>query len=633
MTPTETQQKPLVFVGEVIAFQKTGLIRIQHERIIRQFQFQEGHCVAASTNAKSELPGPFLEKLGVLSSEQTQVFFSQMAVPKANLWGIVTQLANLEAGPLGEYRSKWVSMLAGQLGRMSLSKCLFQEQEPKPNATFLLEGIRFLIEGCQALTPEQLSALNPRLTPENKIFVDEKIEKKLSPLPLDAEERGLLTVVRDNDDVREVFESSFIGEEKIRRLLHAFSLAHLISLEDASEVEQRNFEASLSPDALRIRQELLALHKNMASTTYYEWLEVSNNDTPSAIQEKGNARLEFLANPSHEQLFQTHEKSILEELLKSIVEALQVLCDPLKRKEYDFLVAKGKTGSVHIESAEVQERDILISGKQKEDENNFQVALSIYERGLKSLPNSDSIIAAFTRLLLKTSNGKDTLARDKALKWIQEALKRKSTHFEIFESLGNWMLLLNRPEKATEAFSRALQLNPWSFQSHQRLRDIAPHVAGPIAIPRILRLQPKKNFYEMLGVSQKASPKDIQAAYRQCTKYFHPDRFFQTTNEELKTQAKDIYKRMVEAYMTLKNPSKRQSYDQSLLKMSSPASPQAKETTSDEPQTLQAKKYLQLALMAQKEGKLDTAKMNLKLGMQIEPTCTAFSRFLNEWSS
>ena len=60
------------------------------------------------------------------------------------------------------------------------------------------------------------------------------------------------------------------------------------------------------------------------------------------------------------------------------------------------------------------------------------------------------------------------------------------------------------------------------------------------------------NFYDILGVNRQASDKELKQAYKKASMQHHPDR---GGNE-------DTFKKINEAYSTLKDPSKRQMYDQ-----------------------------------------------------------------------
>ncbi len=66
----------------------------------------------------------------------------------------------------------------------------------------------------------------------------------------------------------------------------------------------------------------------------------------------------------------------------------------------------------------------------------------------------------------------------------------------------------------------------------------------------------KRDYYEVLGVARTATEDEIKRAYRQLALKFHPDR------NPGDTEAEGKFKEATEAYEVLKDPAKRQQYDQ-----------------------------------------------------------------------
>lgn len=64
-----------------------------------------------------------------------------------------------------------------------------------------------------------------------------------------------------------------------------------------------------------------------------------------------------------------------------------------------------------------------------------------------------------------------------------------------------------------------------------------------------------KNYYKVLGVPESANEKQIHSAYRTLAKKYHPD--INNGNE-------DNFKIIVEAYEILKDPRKKEAYDNQL---------------------------------------------------------------------
>lgn len=81
-----------------------------------------------------------------------------------------------------------------------------------------------------------------------------------------------------------------------------------------------------------------------------------------------------------------------------------------------------------------------------------------------------------------------------------------------------------------------------------------------------------KNYYEMLEISEEASPEVIKAAYKTLVKKYHPDSFCGDGLVRTKTlQEINI------AYEVLSNPNKRKAYDEDIRKSRSMGDKQKKE--------------------------------------------------------
>ena len=69
-----------------------------------------------------------------------------------------------------------------------------------------------------------------------------------------------------------------------------------------------------------------------------------------------------------------------------------------------------------------------------------------------------------------------------------------------------------------------------------------------------------KSYYDILGVKKTATQEEIQNAYRQLIKKWHPDKFANAT-EDKKKEAEEMSRQINEAYETLKDPQTRKEYD------------------------------------------------------------------------
>ena len=70
----------------------------------------------------------------------------------------------------------------------------------------------------------------------------------------------------------------------------------------------------------------------------------------------------------------------------------------------------------------------------------------------------------------------------------------------------------------------------------------------------------KRDYYEVLGVDRNATADDIKSAYRKMALKWHPDRWVNGTDAEMKT-AEENFKEASEAYSVLSDPDKKARYD------------------------------------------------------------------------
>jgi len=70
-----------------------------------------------------------------------------------------------------------------------------------------------------------------------------------------------------------------------------------------------------------------------------------------------------------------------------------------------------------------------------------------------------------------------------------------------------------------------------------------------------------KNYYDLLNVPSNASLDEIKKSYYALAKQFHPDRYAQFTEPDVKGALESIFSSLAQAYDTLKVPATRASYD------------------------------------------------------------------------
>ncbi|MCB0350665.1 MAG: DnaJ domain-containing protein [Bdellovibrionales bacterium] len=73
-----------------------------------------------------------------------------------------------------------------------------------------------------------------------------------------------------------------------------------------------------------------------------------------------------------------------------------------------------------------------------------------------------------------------------------------------------------------------------------------------------------KNYYEILGVSRKAKPTEINRSYHDLAKSLHPDKLHKDSPKELRDLSQNIFSKITVAYQTLNSEASRAAYNKTL---------------------------------------------------------------------
>ena len=136
------------------------------------------------------------------------------------------------------------------------------------------------------------------------------------------------------------------------------------------------------------------------------------------------------------------------------------------------------------------------------------------------------------------------------------------------------------------------------------------------------------DYFQILKISQGASPSDIKSAYYRESRAYHPDRFYHLGNLELKDSIGRIYKRINEAYVCLRDDVKRAKY---LADISGPerqkklrfVEASEQELKKDKEQeigtTPQGRKFFMAGLSDMAAQRFAAAERNFKMALTFEP--------------
>jgi DnaJ-class molecular chaperone len=162
-------------------------------------------------------------------------------------------------------------------------------------------------------------------------------------------------------------------------------------------------------------------------------------------------------------------------------------------------------------------------------------------------------------------------------------------------------------------------------------------------IDTLAQILDQLDYFQVLKLEQTATPLEIKEAFHRESRLYHPDRFNALPDSPLKSNVSRVYKRVTEAYVTLRDNVKRQKY---VVDINGPerdkklrftdadaveAQNQLKKAQVEQiGTTVKGRQLYQQALRDQEAAKLDSASRNLKMAVTFEPGNQLFKDKLAE---
>lgn len=151
------------------------------------------------------------------------------------------------------------------------------------------------------------------------------------------------------------------------------------------------------------------------------------------------------------------------------------------------------------------------------------------------------------------------------------------------------------------------------------------------------------DYFQILQLEESATPAEIKRAFYRESRVYHPDRFFQFKDLELRDLINNIYKRVTEAYYVLRDDAKRRKYIADIngpqrtekLRFSETAETETKQLQKKEVEeqvgsTPKGRQLYAAALKDIEAGQWSAAERNLKTALMYEASNSKYREKLNE---
>lgn len=160
------------------------------------------------------------------------------------------------------------------------------------------------------------------------------------------------------------------------------------------------------------------------------------------------------------------------------------------------------------------------------------------------------------------------------------------------------------------------------------------------AVLRVAQRLDQLNYFQLLNLKQDASGTEIRSGFRKLAQHYHPDRLGGLSDPELHRAVNAIYRRITEAYSTLRDPGIKAAYldglEEGELRLDSGkvrGRALSRKRAEEPGKTAAGKRHYQAALAALEKGDRSAAKSEIRSALLFERDEPAFQALLSRIES
>ena len=621
---------------------ETVVLSVKNKDVTKNIFIKDGQVVFANSNAKSDGLRQLLINEKRLSDSQAANVEAEMKASNSKFLDALLSLGYYPKDKIADLITRQVKHIVIECHGMveGTLEIIKNDSIFSKISQYKIEMHQLVTDGVKKyLSVEKIQESIPALVPSNYFIVLPKAENDSELEKICPEEKGLITIIGSTPKISEIFSLSFLKKDEIFKYLYCLKIFRLIDIETGMTRNSRILEKSLNREENALKQSILKIFEEMNQKNFYEILEVLEDASERELDEAFDVLKEKYAPHKYQKLFWEDGKGVPDNLFAKIALAHSVLSNTKKRMEYNSFMGRGEAHKYSANSAVLGSEEALRLAKEASARNDFKTALKHLEKAFEHAPSNTNILCDIASINFRVSMGKDTEYINKAIEVLKKAHDIDPKNYRIFVEFGKIFKDLKKNDQSTESFRKALLLNPNCAEAIEELKGGGSGDSGLLRVKGLFSSLDKLNYYQILNLDKDATNDEIKSAYHEATRTYHPDKHIQNGSEEIAEMTKVIYKRIVEAYMVLKNSQKRQEYNDQLgefkgeqdirLKDASDVV-QKKEKTEIGFKTAYAKKFYELGLTSLGQKKLNSAKINFQLALKAEPDNVHVKRKIKE---
>lgn len=460
-------------IAEIIVSRQSGIQTVARGDLRRTLYWANGDLVLATSDSPDDSLAAFLVRKGVIDAAAAAVIASGGPDEEAARFQEIPLADGSRTQPL---LREWLTSLVLPLFSTDEGTAFFQQESPldpikriflPSMAAFVLEGVRSITSGL--IIRRALGDLR------REIVRSTESHFSLELLPLTAAETAVVSALNEPMPIEELlkkFPSESLAASRVVVALMALGLFTLYDRRAATVKEEEDtmkdllLLAAIGPDDVRSLR-IVRLAKELPHMDHYRLLDIPRAATRTQIIMKG----EEFKKTYDASTFPPAVRDYVEQIQKRLEEAVGTLRDPIRRAEYDRLLASlGGADQRAIQQKLTQHviaEQNFMRAQELATTGDYYGAIVLLKQAVNYAPNHQQ-----AWYLLGCCQERNPKWRRDAIESFQKALSVNPNDIDALVSLGDLYRVEGMGSRAQVCYEDALRINPDHPEAKSRLKKM-----------------------------------------------------------------------------------------------------------------------------------------------------------------
>ena len=472
--PREGKLDDFPLADIVIGLQRsssTGVLQVGDDAIIKKIYIKNGDMVFAVSNQDKDRLGDILLREGKINLEQYNHSVEQLRNTGKRQGTILVQLGYIKPQELVWAVRHYVEEIILSLFSFEKGKFKFIEANSPSEEmiTLKLSAANIIYRGIKRIANPQNAFNFLRLSIDTVLSFSSDPLNLFQDITLDAADRKILSYIDGKTSIRVILSLSSLNETETLKSLYALLSTRMIEVKSGEDEIPAGLSAAdvIEEPDVKLNEEFMDRVEGIYSTYetlgYYRILGIKQWAPSNEIKKAYYKAAKEFHPDRHFRLKSDEVKGKLNTIFSYLTQAYTTLSNPLKRGEYDRVMAQKPAVVV---SNEDNAKLRFEEGKTEYRRGNYSEAFRLFGQAVYLDNDVADYHFYYGLALMKLKRLKE------AERAVNRALAYSPSNGEYITELGFIYLQLGFPHRAKSNFEKAIKIEPANKRANEGLQQI-----------------------------------------------------------------------------------------------------------------------------------------------------------------